>query len=893
MDQARSLPRPGPPPYGRLYLIGGALFILLLLASAAGLAFALRASALSEARRGVEQLSIALAEQTARSLQAVDLVLQDTASRVEAAAAKSGAAVGEAMASPEVNGMLRERLRNMPQLDAITLVDPKGRIVNFTRTFPPPPMDVADREYFRAFQDGTRTVPFISAPLRSRVSGQWSLFLARPVEPSASQPPALVLAVIPVGAIEGVYQAVTTKPGSSVTLLREDGLILARFPREDSMLGQVRPASDGEPLLVARTTLARNGLVLEVSVSEWAALAGWRRQAVAILLFAAAAATCMGLMLRTITRQLGAERDAKAALGARNRDLEEASCRLAAQARELEQTAAALRGGERLLAERSATLNTTLEHIDQGIMMVDANKTVAAYNRRVVEMLGLPDELLARRPGFDEVLQYQWETGEFTRTAPNVRAFVRSGGILERAQVYERERPNGRTIEVRSLPLPGGGIVRTYTDITERKAAEARIQRTALFDELTGLPNRVALGQALAEKLPSCAEGQRLALLYIDLDRFRLINDASGHEVGDRLLVEAGQRVRAEAGPEDVVCRIGGDEFAVVQLCEPGDEAQALADRLLARLAEPYVVNGRRLAVTASIGLAVAEHEADPETLRRNADIAMYLAKDAGRNRLRRYEPSMAAAQQEQFQLEQALREALDQDAFQLLYQPVVAVESNAVVGYEALLRWTDRVRGEVAPPLFIPVAEANGLIVPLGRWVLERACREAASWPNTCSVAVNLSPVQFQQPEFLEMVLGCLSRSGLTPDRLELEITEGVLLQDSGAVLETMHALRRAGVSITLDDFGTGHASLSYLRRFPFDKIKIDKSFIRNLRHDRSSDAIVDAVLLLGRRLGLRVVAEGVEDEAQLAQLRAMHCPYVQGFLTGRPMAAEMARAL
>jgi len=271
----------------------------------------------------------------------------------------------------------------------------------------------------------------------------------------------------------------------------------------------------------------------------------------------------------------------------------------------------------------------------------------------------------------------------------------------------------------------------------------------------------------------------------------------------------------------------------------------------------------------------------------------MYRAKDAGGNKARRYEPAMAAAQQDQFQLEQALREALGKEAFRMAYQPVVSLESNAVVGYEALLRWQDPTRGEVSPQLFIPVAEATGLIVPLGRWVIERACFEAASWGNDCSVAVNLSPVQFHAGDLLEIIEDCLSRSGLRPHRLELEVTEGVLLEDSGTVLQTMIALRSAGVALTLDDFGTGHAGLSYLRHFPFDKIKIDRSFVRNLGRDPQSDAIVEAILLLGRRLNLRVVAEGVEDEAQLERLRELRCPLVQGYLTGRPMSAEMARAL
>jgi diguanylate cyclase (GGDEF)-like protein len=813
---------------------------------------------------------------------------------VETVTARAGGDVGEALASPEVNELLRERLRTVPQIDAITVVDAKGRIVNLSRTYPAPPVDLADRDYFRAFQDGRRIEPFIGEPVRSRVNGTWTVVLARRLN-VGGQFHGLVLGIIALDAIERSFAAVMTKPGSSVSLFRDDGMVLARFPRDEGSIGKQHAATTGEDdrLVVSHPVLPYR-LTVEVAVSEQAALAGWRRQLVAIASFTLLASAGMALMLRTVARQLRAEHEARRSLGARTAELEEARRRLEAQAKELADTAAALRGGEQLLAERSETLHTTLENIDQGIMMVDSSGTVVAYNQRVVQMLGLPNELLARRPAFREVLQFQWETGEFARTGTTLREFVRGGGMHDRPQVYERERPNGRTIEVRSLPLPGGGIVRTYTDVTERKGAEAHIRRIATEDELTGLANRVSLRERLEELGREKQPGHGVALLYLDLDRFRLINDARGHEMGDRLLVEVGRRLQAATGPEDMVARIGGDEFAVVHwfATDQGD-GTALAELLLAVLAEPYMVGGLRLSITVSIGVALAEPGASAETLRRNADIAMYRAKDAGGNKARRYEPAMAAAQQEQFQLEQALREAIGREAFRMAYQPVVSLESNGVVGYETLLRWTDRVRGEVSPQLFIPVAEATGLIVPLGRWVLEQACFEAASWNNDCTIAVNLSPVQFHAGDLLEVVEECLARSGLPPHRLELEVTEGVLLEDSGAVLATMMALRAAGVAITLDDFGTGHAGLSYLRRFPFDKIKIDRSFVRNLGTDQQSEAIVEAILLLGRRLNLRVVAEGVEDETQLQRLRELRCPLVQGYLTGRPMSAEIARAL
>ncbi|GAC1337085.1 MAG: EAL domain-containing protein [Acetobacteraceae bacterium] len=883
---------------GRTYLIGGALFILLLLMSAAILGDILRAGALSESRHSIDQLSTALAEQTARSVQAVDLVLQDTENRLAIATAKAGGDIDEAMASPEVNEVLRERQREVPQLDAIVLVNARGQVANFSRSFPAPPISVTDRDYFQAFQDGTRHGTYISAPVRSRASDAWTVYLVRRLAGPGAGPGSefrgLVMGALPLEAIERFYQAVTTRPGSAVTLLRNDGVVLARFPHEEELIGRPRPADDAHGKLIAVHALLQEPLAVEVSITREAALATWRRQSWAVWFYAVLVAVCLGLLLRLIARQIAAEHAAQRSLSARNADLEAAGSRLERQADELTATAAALRDSERLLAEHAARLNLTMEHVDQGLLMVDARGVIAAYNGRVVEMLGLPEALMARHPDFREVLRWQTEAGEFARTSPALLELVRAGSILDSPQVYERERPNGRMIEVRTLPLPGGGMVRTYSDITERKATEAQIRRTASLDTLTGLANRAALHHHLTEVLRGGAPSRTVAVLHLDLDRFRLINDARGHETGDRLLAAAARRIEAACRADDLIARIGGDEFAVVRAAGAGEQdGPALAASLVERLAEPYVMNGLRLAVTVSVGVAVAEPGIGVDALQRNADIAMYCAKDAGRNGLRLYEPTMTAARQARFQLEQALREALGRQDFQLVYQPVVSLESNAVVGYEALLRWTDKSRGPVSPAEFVPVAETTGLIVPIGRWVLERACTEAAGWTNSCSIAVNLSPVQFRQDDLLEAVQGCLARSGLRPDRLELEVTEGVLLEDTGVVRETMMALRKAGVVITLDDFGTGHAGLSYLSRFPFDKLKIDRSFIQNLGEDQHSDAIVEAILLLGRRLQLPVVAEGVESEAQLDLLRTMRCPLVQGYLTGRPMFAELARAL
>ncbi len=573
-------------------------------------------------------------------------------------------------------------------------------------------------------------------------------------------------------------------------------------------------------------------------------------------------------------------------------ELRAAHARSEQQALRLEASSAALRAGEAALKERTEALDMALQHIDQGILMIDAAGIVVVYNQRVIDMLELPAELLAARPNFDEILEFQWKTQEFARTTRSLQEFVRAGGIVPTPQVYHRERPNGMSIEVRSQPLVGGGVVRTFTDITERKRAQALVERAAMVDELTGLPTRLALERQLQLHVSSISDQEPAHLLYLNLDRFRLLNDARGHEIGDRVLVAVAARLNESRGADDFVSRVGGDEFALLQPYAP-ENSEDSSSRLLKALNESYVIDGADVSITASIGVVRVEPGTSASALIRNADVALNRAKDGGRNQICHYTPSMTAAREQRFQLEQSLRDAVRNNAFRLAYQPIIAVASGAIVGYEALLRWTDGSRGEVSPSEFIPIAEATGLIVPLGRSALEWACFEAASWSTQRTVAVNMSPAQFAGDDIVEVVRDVLARSGLAPARLELEVTEGMLLENTGPVLKTMEELQRTGVALTLDDFGAGHAGLSYLKRFPFKKMKIDGSFVRSLGCNRESDAIVEAILLLGRRLDMRVVAEGVETKAQLEQLRQMECPFVQGYLTGRPMPPEQARTL
>ncbi len=427
-----------------------------------------------------------------------------------------------------------------------------------------------------------------------------------------------------------------------------------------------------------------------------------------------------------------------------------------------------------------------------------------------------------------------------------------------------------------------------------RKVSEDKIRFVAHHDNLTQLANRLMFHERLERLMISARANERsFALLCLDLDDFKAVNDASGHDAGDELLVAVAERLRENVREGDIVARMGGDEFAIIQpaATQPA-AAVALAQRVLATLSQPFDLAGGGAVVGASIGIAICpQHGDNPETLMRNADVALYRAKRAGRRTYRLFGSGMESDPRERTSLEQDLRAAIEARHFMLHYQPICDIDTLRVTGFEALLRWYHPHRGEIPPDRFIPLAETTGLIVPLGLWALEAACTEAASWPAPIRLSVNLSPLQFRQPELPDQIAAVLARTGFPGRRLDLEITEGVLLDEGEVVLKTIESLRRQGIGITLDDFGTAYASLSYLRRFRFDRIKVDRSFTACLTEDDSAVAIVEAILSLADKLRLVVVAEGVETEAQLAILRRLGCRDIQGFLSGRPMPGPEAR--
>ena len=539
------------------------------------------------------------------------------------------------------------------------------------------------------------------------------------------------------------------------------------------------------------------------------------------------------------------------------------------------------------MAEQHARLEAALENMVQGLCLFDGERRLTIANRRFTEMFGAPQI----GAGLVEILPGDRYAALF-RTAE-------AGQLAS----FSCDLPDGREIAVSQRAIEGGGWVVTYEDVSERRAIEARIAHMARHDLLTGLPNRLLFGEHLQQALLRigqtgagiAANGGAIAVLQLDLDRFKLVNDTLGHPMGDRLLCLVTERLRAAAQDGDLVARLDGDEFAIIQegAAQPQD-ATLLGQRIIDALAEPFDLDGQPVLIGASLGVTLCDDaQSDPVKLLKSADLALHRAKGEGGGALCFFEAEMDLRMQMRRSLEADLRGALAKDEFEVFYQPIVQ-SAGGISGFEALLRWRHPARGFVSPGVFIPVAEEIGVIAAIGEWVLRQACRDAAGWPGALRLAVNLSPLQFKGGMLLGQVERALAESGLPCQRLELEITESVLLQDDEQVLDTLHAIRRLGVRISMDDFGTGYSSLSYLRRFPFDKIKIDQSFVRGMADQDDCIAIVRAVVGLGRALGMAVNAEGVETPDQHRTLRAEGCDELQGYLFSTPQPiAEVARLL
>jgi len=471
-------------------------------------------------------------------------------------------------------------------------------------------------------------------------------------------------------------------------------------------------------------------------------------------------------------------------------------------------------------------------------------------------------------------------------TATRITSLVRG---FDEHLVFDRL--DGRKILVHAIRDRAAQVTLELTDVTcviEMTLSEHR-------DTLTGLPNRTALSRALDKISRQPLLEQNAALFYLDLDRFKAINDTLGHPIGDELLKLVTRRVQGLLSSDALFVRLGGDEFAILKRDCAREAAEKLSATVIEKLSRAYLVRGHSLNVGASIGIAMIDicQQVTADELVQHADLALFKAKNEGRGIFRFYNDAMEAEARARRSLEIDLRRALALQEFSLVYQPQFEIDGAKLVGFEALLRWNNDVRGPVSPAEFIPIAEEMALIIPLGDWVLRTACTTAAAWPGSLSISVNLSPVQFRHPNLLGSIVSALANANLSPSRLELEITEGALLEDTDTVLEKLRKIKSLGIKVSMDDFGTGYSSLSYLQKFPFDKIKIDQSFVRSINTNSDSAAIVRAVTALGQSLGMVTIAEGVETPEQLEHIARDGCQQVQGYLTGRPLTEGAAKSL
>jgi len=563
-------------------------------------------------------------------------------------------------------------------------------------------------------------------------------------------------------------------------------------------------------------------------------------------------------------------------------------------AEEIEESSAVLSETLRALALQNMRFQAALDNMQIGLCLFDSEGLVAVCNNRFGEIYGIDEVATLVGQRLDAVLE-QTLTGDKGRIDRTFQIAQHVALDSLQPSHLEQHWPDGRVISISRAPVDDGGYLDTVTDITERRGAEASIARMANFDALTGLPNRVLFQEKLNEAVSLAARGYFAAVLCLDLDRFKSVNDTLGHPVGDALLQEVTRRLNTAIRSYDMAARLGGDEFAVIvsHFSQP-DEVTRLATRLIAVLSKPYFVMGYQVLIGASIGIEYIWNDAfAPDDILRNADLALYQAKAEGKGRFAVYNFQLHDSMNFRRELELDLRRALVNEEFAVYYQPQISSAKDKVCGFEALVRWNAPGRGIVSPAEFVGLCEEIGLIAELGEWVLRRACSDAVELPADVVMAVNVSPLQLQAPFFAEMVKGVLSETGLPPERLELEITESAMISEPEATLVVLNALKGFGVRISLDDFGTGFSSLGSLRQFPFDKVKIDQSFVRNLGEAGDSLPIVQAVSDMCRNMGIVALAEGVETQQQYDILKSLKCSSMQGYLFGRPTPIDGARAI
>ncbi|HEY2616033.1 MAG TPA: EAL domain-containing protein [Acetobacteraceae bacterium] len=852
----------------------------------------LRLDHISHEKKNLTNLSYILAEEMDRRLQALDLLHRGLIEHLRQLGIASPEAFEQQMRTIEVHRDLTERIAGLPQIAALSLHDRHGNLINFSRFWPPPQIDAHDRDFIGAVLAPDAPKLFIGEPVQSRATGRWTIYFSSRFEAPDGQLIGIIVSLIQADDFERLFSQLTVDDDGSFAVYRSDGMLLVRYPHVDPRIGTVfgqtenynrmlgaldhgiaRLTSmfDGKDRLVAGHSVAHYPLIIAVTNTTDGALEAWRSKARAFAIVIAFLELVIAATVVLAVRHL--------------RGYEKLQAAEAAQARAEERER-----GAHALHRQGQRFDTALNNMLQGLLMFDHDGRLLVVNRRFSQMFGVPDGTLLPGMTYLEVTDRIIDAGQVT-------AEDMTGVREHRAELVARnehatatwEISSGRAFAMTHQPMEDGWLT-TFEEISDRRRTEARMVHLAHHDALTDLPNRALFHKQLKNALAFARESECLALLCLDLDQFKAVNDTLGHPVGDALLLAVADRLVRRTRETHTVARLGGDEFAIIQApIAKLTEAVGLADRLIELFDEPFDVAGHRIVIGTSIGVAFAPQDgADADQLLKSADLALYRAKLDGRGVYRLFRAEMDAQMQERRLLELDLRQALSAGQFELFYQPQVNLRIGEVTGFESLLRWHHPERGLVSPATFIPLAEEIGLIVPIGEWVLRQACATAASWPSDIRVAVNLSAAQFKSLNLVAVVSQALRASGLAPERLELEITETVMLQDTDATMATLHQLRALGAGIAMDDFGTGYSSLSYLRCFPFDRIKIDQSFVRELSTRRDCGAIVRAVAGLSAELGMATTAEGVETREQLDLLVSAGCTEVQGYLFSPAVPSE-----
>ena len=877
----------------RYMLLAGGLALGITLAVAiAFFLVAQRQPVIDDAIREMRNDALLLAEEEDRLLLSIDIVEVRLVEAMNGMGIETPNDLRRLVATESMYRSLRDRIVGLPQVVSLGISDRQGGLVNTSLVWPPLATNDDDRSTFlQILASGGEVQPSISVPWRSPATGQWTMLLSRRITATNGQVIGFVHAAVDVGYFERYYARLPLTGGGSFGVMRFDGTLLARYPPVDPDIGSsyidhpnfvrilgalnadvVRQVSmlDGKDRLMVPYALPHFPLLITVSDTMTSILAPWRAQSRSLVFVTALLELILALTVLLAVRHLhGYEL------------LQAAEAELAVVA-ERDRAAQALQ-------QQEHRFDAALHNMHQGLLMFSHVGELLVVNHQFYELFGMPAGSLPPGISYNELVDRVVRLGNVSDD--DMR------GVRERRQALLDQNKRAtviwelsdrRAFNVTHQPMEEGWLT-TFEEVTERRKAEERLVFLAQHDALTGLPNRVLFRDKLSEGLAFARRGYGLALLCLDLDRFKAVNDTLGHPVGDTLLRLVADRLTAAARDTDTVARLGGDEFAIVErTIERPSEATNFASRLLDLIAEPFDVDGHRIVLTTSIGIALSPQDGvDADELLRGADLALYRAKADGRGVYRLFQAEMDRQMQTRRLLELDLRQALQENQLQLFYQPQVDMRSRCVTAVEALLRWHHPERGSVSPADFIPLAEEIGLIVPIGAWALQTACATVASWPGALRVAVNISAAQLTGQDLVASVKKALRDSGLPPDRLELEITESVMLNDTVATLATLHRLRDLGIRIALDDFGTGYSSLSYLRRFPFDRIKIDQSFVREMSSQPDSGAIVRAIAGLSGELGMATTAEGVETQEQLDLLVEAGCNEIQGFLFSRAVPA------